>query len=435
MGKNRQRKGREPSTETTATTTASTSSSTYRKKNRKNDASSAALTEAAAAAAAEAAASSGSSGAASRLSLWNWVYAERQGISWVMGCAFLGCILGFGIGTGHLTGAAGKASPWRNALGDKIRSTGTYRFLTWQTSFRGGSRRSSSSHGMMGENLMKNPTHPRVFDVLKEAIVREKGGFVHPDLGMMVPAPSGAARGLGFVRFSYTECQSRCMPGVAAEKLDLVGGTTNNKNNNTKADKDSPMYRQEEILVKVPLSFQMTRQVAVDTIGTLLPPDVYNKYPLSELDDAALLVLLLAHERALGRASRWMPYIATLPKQPSCGYHPELRPYLLDSIDAMGSELGLDVKGWSNELVKAEHYSHKIVAGLFKDYGLFLAKPPPGMTTKENLAWALCQVASRATAGSEQHGTLRLIPMVDLINHDVNAGGFVELTGKEQLGE
>ena len=58
---------------------------------------------------------------------------------------------------------------------------------------------------------------------------------------------------------------------------------------------------------------------------------------------------------------------------------------------------------------------------------------PKGMTASSVIEWALCHVASRATAGSENYGALRLIPMVDMINHDVNAGGFEELTGKERL--
>lgn len=87
---------------------------------------------------------------------------------------------------------------------------------------------------------------------------------------------------------------------------------------------------QEEILIKVPLSFQMTR---ADALATLLPrisPEVQRKASIHELDDAALLVLLLAHERGVGKYSRWLPYIASLPLEPTCGYSKELRPYMLD---------------------------------------------------------------------------------------------------------
>ena len=55
------------------------------------------------------------------------------------------------------------------------------------------------------------------------------------------------------------------------------------------------------------------------------------------------------------------------------------------------------------------------------------------MTASSAIEWALCHVASRATAASEKHGALRLVPMLDMINHDVNAGGFEELNGNERL--
>jgi hypothetical protein len=140
----------------------------------------------------------------------------------------------------------------------------------------------------------------------------------------------------------------------------------------------------------------------------------------------------LAHERGVGKYSRWIPYIASLPLEPSCGYSKKLRPYLLDSIHALQEEVQLDVTGWSIELLKAGQYAEKIAAGLAKDYGSFL-RHPKGMSAVDNIQWALCQVASRATAGSQHHGSLRLVPLMDMINHDANAGGFVELTGEENL--
>jgi hypothetical protein len=268
------------------------------------------------------------------------------------------------------------------------------------------------------KNLMGDPSNPIVFNILKEAIVREKGGYVHPDLGMMMPAPSGAARGLGMVRDGYNKCQMHCVPGVAFEKLEPVGNRTS--------------FKQEEVLIRIPLSFQMTRTVALDTLLPLIPADGLRKDPLQELDDAALLVLLLAHERGVSRASRWLPYIASLPTEPSCGYSTNLRPYMLDAVAAYGGELGVDVNGWPRELAKAGKYAEKIASGLSNDYGSFL-ESPQGVSVYENLQWALCQVASRATAGSDKHGSLRLVPLMDLINHDANAGGFVELTGNERL--
>jgi hypothetical protein len=50
-----------------------------------------------------------------------------------------------------------------------------------------------------GRNDRDAFSSPLVFAALREAIIRE-GGFVHPDLGIMVPAPSGAHRGIGMIR-------------------------------------------------------------------------------------------------------------------------------------------------------------------------------------------------------------------------------------------
>jgi len=191
-------------------------------------------------------------------------------------------------------------------------------------------------------------------------------------------------------------------------------------------------YRQEEILIKVPLSFQMTRRVAIATLMDLLPAEVHQRSPLHELDDAALLVLLLAHERGLGKKSKFYPYIATLPLTPSCGYSPAMREEALQTIHVMGLELGLDVVGWPLEVGKASERALLISEGLMKDYGAYIQNIE-GTFMLSTIQWALCQVASRATAGSDLHGALRLVPMVDMVNHDVDAGGFIELTGNERL--
>lgn len=341
----------------------------------------------------------------------------------------MGLMFGFGVGTGHLTYAyPGPVAPWRTTLATMMRTTLPYQIITLQKRpwapildlWRG----TESSHYNQ-ENLMGDPGHPRVFQVLREAIVREENGFVHPDLGMLIPAPSGAARGLGMVRDSYNKCQQNCNPGIASEKL-------GHENNNNKKDRNSTVYRQEEVLLRVPLSFQMTRKVALETLNPILGHNIKQQVPLENLDDAALLVLLLAHERGHGRSSRWVAYIASLPVQGSCGYSSKMKPYMLDAIAALGEELGVDVNGWPGELSRAEKYADWIATGLNHDYGNSI-RTPAGVSQYENLQWALCQVASRATAGSDKHGALRMVPMMDMINHDVSAGGFVELTGKERL--
>lgn len=256
---------------------------------------------------------------------------------------------------------------------------------------------------------------------------------MHPDLGFLVPAPCGAARGIGMVRDSYHQCQARCLPGLAEEKLKVKKEKLKHKaNNEVYPIPNATLYHQEEILIYVPLSFQMTRTVAINVLSSLIPVDVQRKTGMTDLDDSMFLVLLLAHERGVGRFSRWMPYIASLPPEPSCGYSKNLRPAILDAIAAYRYELGVQTEGWPEELLRAQQYAHRIAETLSRDYGHYL-QVPPGTTSLENIAWALCQVASRATSASEKYGSLRMIPVLDQINHDADAGDFVELTGKERL--
>jgi hypothetical protein len=324
-------------------------------------------------------------------------------------------------------------------LGNRVRFTTFFQVVTfdekvwqpWLDSFTQWAE--DLEQTLEAEEYAQNPSHPRVFAVLREAVVREKGGYVHHDLGLLVPAPSGASRGLGMVRDNYQKCQKRCLPGTADEKLQWMKERAEAiTKNETIPFPGGPIYRQEEVLLRIPLSFQMTRSVALDILSALVPAEVQRKSSLHELDDAALLVLLLAHERGVGRFSRWLPYIASLPSEPSCGYSQNLRPYILDALNALRDELGVEVQGWEGELIKAQHYANRIVDGLNKDYGAYIQNPH-SKTASENIQWALCQVASRATAGSEKYGSLRLVPIVDMINHDSNAGGFIELTGKERI--
>ena len=379
-------------------------------------------------------------------SIENWLRAEQQGILWVLGCVSLGCLFGFGVGSGVLTGdiSADEVAPWRIELGFRIRASLWYQMLFfWQLNWFPDQHYNTASGDMSShDGGPLHPSHPRIFAVLREAVVREKGGFVHHDLGLLSPAPCGAARGLGMVRDSYHNCQSKCFPGIASEKVALrrnqQAKLERNPENRTlwlpPISKEKAVYKQEEVLVRVPLAFQMTRSVALDTIMARLPTEVQRKANPHELDDAALLVLLLAHERGVGRHSRWLPYIATLPKEPSCGYNPKLRPYILNSMNVLQEVLEVDTSGWKGELSKAQKHASKIAQSLAKDYGAYI-KTPEGMKVVQNIEWALCQVSSRAIAGSEQFGALRLVPLLDLANHDANAGGFVELTGKERLGK
>ncbi len=419
-----------------------------------------------------------STNAYKRRSFYQWCLQERQGIVWVAGCMLLGCIFGFGVGSGWLMLEHGNfPSKWKINLGGKIRSNLVYRntvgkipitrkvnpingqkgpyvsenesvqkflgvlnsvldalpFVSSTVDSQEGNPFSTNRgipsvvvKKMSATELRDNPSHPYVYAVLREAVAREKGGYVHPDLGFLEPAPCGAARGIGMVRNVYHRCQTRCVPGTAQEKLEAK------EKGDTKNDQEK-RFLQEEVLIRVPLSYQMTRKLALDTLLPKITSETHRK-TVHELDDAALLVLLLAHERGVGQYSRWLPYIASLPHEPSCGYSQKLRPYVLDTINALRDEVGMDVDGWPGELIRATEYSERIVSGLASDYGSFL-QHPKGMSAKTNIRWALCQVASRATAGYQKHGALRMIPLIDMLNHDAQAGGFVELTGEERLEE
>lgn len=235
--------------------------------------------------------------------------------------------------------------------------------------------------------------------------------------------------GWGWIRKA---CQVNCMPGTADEKRQYENERDEAlQSNSTIPLFPYPEFHQEEVLIRVPLNFQMTRTTALDTLLSLVPTSVQKTANLHELDDSVLLVMALAHERGVGRFSRWVPYVASLPPQPSCGYSIETRPYMLDAISAYG-ELGTDVQGWPGELVRATSYADKMAESLDDLYGEYLSTPKD-VSSLDNIKWALCQVASRAIAGSEKHGALRLIPVVDLINHDFFASGYVELSGKERL--
>lgn len=379
-----------------------------------------------------------------------WLLHESRGLFAVWLCCIVGVFVGFGVGSGYITDQWNKEpTQWRMMLGVCLRDTLVFQLLSGDAKLseiltrkgglfeeedpsstvslpRNGSKNSRAMVTVDSHVLKKDPSHPNVYAVLREAVVREAGGFVHPDLGILQPAPSGAARGIGMVRDTWHRCQGSCIPGTKEEKLAFRG------NGSTTVERN-PKYTQEEVIITVPLKFQMTRKEALQTILPLIPPDSVRKVAnIHELDDAGLLVLLLANERGVGRYSRWLPYIASLPIEPSCGYSKTLRPFMLDSIQALKHEIGLDVSGWSNELHKAGQYAEKIAMGLAKDYGSFL-KHPNGVSAEDNIQWALCQVASRAIAGSQEHGALRMVPLMDMINHDADAGGFVELTGEEKL--
>jgi hypothetical protein len=385
-----------------------------------------------------------------RTSLYVWFFVQKRGLYWL--CFFM--IFGFlcGLLAGSISGGRNDVyqlnDSWYHELYRSFHFDGGYQFVSQlrQSIFSHMRHAAELCTNVHREYPIKNyfddPTNTRSFSILREAIVREAGGYVHPDLGILFPAPCGAFRGIGMIRSNYYRCQRQCFPSTEEEKRKLeifraTGNFSENIPQSTGGTEDylqnsSSFFLQEEILIRVPLKFQITRNVALKMLQKLIPEDVQHHANMQALDDALLIALFLAHERGVGEYSHWAPYLLSLPVEPTCGYSRRLRPLMLNAIEAYHNEIGVDTNGWAEELYKAMLYSDRITEFLNTSFGAYI-KTPRGLNTIDNLSWSLCQVSSRATAGSPRHGSLRLIPMIDLINHDVEAGSFFELSGTERI--
>lgn len=239
----------------------------------------------------------------------------------------------------------------------------------------------------------------KTFDALRKALQSQPGGYVHPSLGIISPAPtSGAPRGLGIV-------------SAVKEK---------------KTSKD-------DALIKVPMSYQMTRSLALSTLTPLIPADVLRRVPLNDLDDAALLVLLLAHERGQGKKSKFKAYIDALPDGAGgCGWAGEGA----DDFRKLPNEVEPE------DIEAGISYAYRVSTGLAFDYGEYLVQTAWPREWKDDasqaLRWSLCTVSSRGTAANSIPGNYeggygtRLVPMADLANHDLMSAGFIELSGTER---
>jgi hypothetical protein len=497
--------------------------------------------------------------------LKNWIQNERDGLLWIIGCAIIGALIGFGVGCGwftygygsyqHVLKESGSAdgshqlvkeyvvSAWRVALAGKVRSSVAFKLAMTYSGVDHSGSNEVESRGLLssisptrfwpfnleaavdsGTNIQKldvergiitpmtssflsfvlpwrrlsgngpsksnSPApppsqmpsiskpnvpidpyyHPMAFHTLREYIIRHPRGFVHPDLGIITPAPSGAARGIGMVRDSYTKCQRHCYPGTTKEYAALTENfvhelevikemkemypdmsiTTDHlpgvkamntpKTSTLKEIQDAlhhqatateHPYTQQELMLRIPLEAQITRKTALDILNPLLPDEFKAMTPLEQLDDAFLLAILLVYEGGLRSRSRFWPYIATLPPHPSCAMHRAWRQSIVDVLTALSLEMGTDINGWPNEIAKASDSMDKIAGGLVHFTAFFEFNSVLFKSHYEALRWALCQVASRAIAGNEEYGRLRLVPMMDLINHDEAADMFIELKGNE----
>jgi hypothetical protein len=162
---------------------------------------------------------------------------------------------------------------------------------------------------------------------------------------------------------------------------------------------------QGEEIVRIPTKVLMTKAAAVRVLG----PRVVGP----ELGEYLALALLLMHERALGGASFWAPYINLLPDVEEVGQ------------TWTWSEEELEMLTGSGVLVQTA----SLKAKLRREFDTLTAQviQPNGLDasafTYESFQWAMCMLFSRAIDLRET-GELALVPYADLLNHSPYANSY-----------
>eukprot|EP00986_Skeletonema_menzelii_P013881 scaffold8574_cov131-Skeletonema_menzelii.AAC.4 len=215
------------------------------------------------------------------------------------------------------------------------------------------------------------------------------GGYVHPSIKLVSPS-------------------SCCKRGIISSQAVSIGNDDG-----------------QGVWVRVPPTYHLTRNLAMQTLEQLIPKEVLEYAPLSTLDDGALLVLLLVQLKGSG-SKEWEPYLYSLPDHPSCGFFGE------NNINILSEEYKLVAQ-------ESKRYVSRVASGMAADYGAFFAKehwPSEWQNSAEKaIEWSLCIVSSRGTAASQEYGggLIKLVPLVDMFNHSQEHKGFKELT-KEDVG-
>eukprot|EP00984_Skeletonema_dohrnii_P033143 scaffold28746_cov129-Skeletonema_dohrnii-CCMP3373.AAC.1 len=218
--------------------------------------------------------------------------------------------------------------------------------------------------------------------------IEHLGGYVHPSIKLVSPSPC-------------------CQRGIISSEDVTLGN-----------DDDQGVW------VRVPPTYHLTRDLAMQTLEPLIPKDVLEYAPLSTLDDGALLLLLLVHLKGIG-SKEWGPYLDSLPDRPGCGWYGDINSIADEEYKHVAQE--------------SKRYVSRVASGMAADYGVFLAKehwPREWKNSAEKaIEWSLCIVSSRGTAASPEYGggVIKLVPLVDMFNHSPEHKGFKELT-KEDLG-
>ena len=85
----------------------------------------------------------------------------------------------------------------------------------------------------------------------------------------------------------------------------------------------------------------------------------------------------------------------------------------------MSVEIETNIFGWLTEIAKAAETAELIttLATATAEMNFSRRSGAPAEDVIENIRWALCQVASRATV----RGSLRLVPVMDKVNHNAGA--------------
>ncbi len=219
--------------------------------------------------------------------------------------------------------------------------------------------------------------------------INEMGGYVHPSIKLVSPSPC-------------------CTRGIISSQATSIG-----------KDDDG-----QGVWVRVPPSYHLSRNLAMQTLEPLIPKDVLQYAPLSTLDDGALLLLLLVHLKGSG-SQEWKPYLDSLPDHPSCGWYGDVNSIAYEEYTRVAQE--------------SKRYVSRVANGMAADYGEFLAKehwPSEWQNSAEKaIEWSLCIVSSRGTAASPEYGggVIKLVPLVDMFNHSLEHKGFKELT-KDDVG-
>ena len=154
-------------------------------------------------------------------------------------------------------------------------------------------------------------------------------------------------------------------------------------------------------LIAVPEHALLTTDAAVDVLSERLAraasplplPSAQHAHAVSaaavnlraSLEPPLLLALLLAAERAQGPASRWAPYLASLPAHPSCAWALP-RPQLSSALQALGPRAA----GWRGAVEAAAAAAGAKAARCGEEYGAAL-----GVGANEVL-WGLGHIVSRS---------------------------------------